>query len=163
MDLKEHFTEVVAKREELQKQFPDGAVYLTSIEKKQRRMVGGRISVANPHVASLMLVQETHRLSTASEVRAWIEEQNHKGAKLVQLQAKRDTKGQPTLGETVHELVQALQQANLNANPAPAPAPAAPVTSNLSAPPPGRQQGKPVQPPVGHAAPGSEAPQTAAQ
>lgn len=107
MDLKEHFTEVIRVREQLQREHQDGAVYLVSIEKRQKRMVGGRIAVANPHVAALMIVQETHKLATQEQIAGYIEEQRKRGAHLVQLQARKDAKVNLNLGELVQNLVAA--------------------------------------------------------
>ncbi len=150
MDLKEHFTEVVRIRTGLEKEFPAGtAIYLTSIDRKQRKIVGGRVSVVTPHIAAVMIAQETHRLSNGQEINAWIDEQNRKGARLIQVQQRKDAKGQPSLGETVQELVKAIQSANPPAAPAAAPAPPPVSAPNLSAPPPARHHGnRPVQPPV---------------
>ncbi len=80
-DIREHWSAIKAKREELEQAHGD-AVYIVSVESKKRRIVGGVITVASPHIAAMMIEDETHRVADPKEIRAWKEGQKQTGDKI---------------------------------------------------------------------------------
>lgn len=80
-DIREHWSAIKAKREELEAEFGD-AIYIVSIESKKRRISGGVMTVASPSVAAIMLEDETHRLAESYEIKQWQEGQKQFGEQI---------------------------------------------------------------------------------
>lgn len=136
-DVKEMWSAVKAKREELERELGD-TIYLTSIASTKRRIKGGVVSVATPQIAAMMIVDETHRLATKSEIRAWQEEHLARGAQIRTAAQKKD--GKPDWAG----LVDAVRQSAPLYPPMAEPAPAKPEHRSPP-PPPAAQSGNDSQ------------------
>jgi hypothetical protein len=80
-DIREHWSSIKAKREELEREIGD-TVYIVSIDSKKRRIRGGVMSVASPHIAAMMIEDETHRLAEPYEIRDWQAGQKNLGDRI---------------------------------------------------------------------------------
>ena len=70
-------------------QFPGPMVYITSFDKPMRDIVGGRVFQAPAKTAAQRIVEETHRLSTAEEIRAEIKRVEAEGIRLFNAEEDR--------------------------------------------------------------------------
>lgn len=77
-DINEYFREIRDKAAEL-KRHEDGAIYLMSLNNRQRGTVAGVVCVlSNAQVAATHIVNHCHRLATEEEIAAWKQEQLEK-------------------------------------------------------------------------------------
>jgi hypothetical protein len=136
--LQERYAEINEIRAELEK-LGDG-VYLCSIYDRKKRIVAGRICVATPAVAAIMIADKSHRLATNDEIAAWKQDQDIRGGKQTQTQAKKDSKINLDLGSLVGTLADQIrrqvEEQVRERTPAPAPVAQAPAPVHAPVRPP---------------------------
>lgn len=90
MDLKEYYRDLHATEAQLEKEFPGGIVYVTSVRHREKNSVAGQTLSASYANAARVITDGTHRLSTPDEVRGFIELQKNNRMKSAQAeQAKK--------------------------------------------------------------------------
>ena len=90
MDLKEYYTERRTLEADLEKEFPEDIVYVTSVRHRERNSLAGKTLSASYANAARVITDGTHRLSTASEVRGFLDLQNQNRMRAVKAeQAKK--------------------------------------------------------------------------
>lgn len=124
MDVREHWSGIKAKREELERTHGD-VIYLMSIESKKKRVTGGTVTVAGPQIAAIMIEDETHRLATKQEIADWKKDQEARGNAIRMAASKKDSKVHIDMGSLLRDF--ADQQHHKPLIP--------PVGENASAPP----------------------------
>lgn len=148
--LQEHWAEINEIRAELEK-LP--AIYLCSIYDRKKRITAGRICVASPQIGAIMIASKSHRLATKDEIAAWKEEQEIRGGKQTQTQAKKESKINLDFGSMIGTLTdqirrQVEEQLNQKQTANSAPAPAAQAVAPASTPAPAPSPHRPVAPAV---------------
>lgn len=90
MDLKEYYKDLHATEAQLEKEFPDDIVYVTSVRHREKNSVAGQTLSATHANAARVITDGTHRLSTPQEVRDFLALQNANRMKSVKAeQAKK--------------------------------------------------------------------------
>lgn len=75
MDLKEYFRDLHAKEAELEKKYPDGVVYVTSLFHRERNSTPGSTLSATCRNAARVITDGTHREATKEEIESFLEHQ----------------------------------------------------------------------------------------
>lgn len=90
MDLKEYFADKRTVEAQLEREFPNDIVYVTSVRHREKNSVAGQTLSATHANAARVITDGTHRLATAEEVRGFLELQNSNRLKSVKAeQAKK--------------------------------------------------------------------------
>lgn len=113
-DIREHWSGIVAKRNELTERYGD-AIYLMSVESKKRKIRGGVITVASPHVAAIMIEDETHREADPDEIERWQRDQERLGRNIRETAAKKDAKVHVNLGDLLSQVNHMNEESNRRA------------------------------------------------
>ena len=75
MNLKEYYSDLHKTEAELEKQFPDGVVYVTSLFHRERNSTAGTTSSARAWNAARVITDATHRLATREEIQSFLQRQ----------------------------------------------------------------------------------------
>lgn len=71
MNISDKARKVVAKRNELKEQYPEGCCFLISVQNDSLNTVGGVVMQVPLENAAVHLVEGTHRFATEPEVKEW--------------------------------------------------------------------------------------------
>jgi hypothetical protein len=68
MDIHSFYKDVRAKEAELEKNYPDRVVHITSLENKEKNVTSGATCSSTPRMAAERIVNGTHRIATQDEI-----------------------------------------------------------------------------------------------
>jgi guanylate kinase len=71
MNLPDYFARLREHRAALEKQFPDGTLYLTSVQNAEKGTSEGSVAIVSTDVAARCLAESTHRIATDDEISAF--------------------------------------------------------------------------------------------
>lgn len=90
MDLKEYYSDLRKVEGQLEKEFPNDIVYVTSVRHREKNSIAGQTLSATHANAARVITDGTHRLATPEEVRSFLELQINNRTKSVKAeQAKK--------------------------------------------------------------------------
>lgn len=75
MDLREYFQNIRRNEKVLETEHPDHVVYITSLKNSSKNSVPGTTMSATPYNAARGIVDETHRVATDEEIKAFFAHQ----------------------------------------------------------------------------------------
>ena len=75
MDLKEYYRDLRKKEAELEKEYPDGVVYITSLFHREKNSTPGSTCSARWFNAARAITDQTHRIATREEVQGFLQHQ----------------------------------------------------------------------------------------